>query len=128
MATVVFKRLPRTIYVCHSPNAYRFLSTLRDTPRGNGPRINSNRGSPPPSKRPSIQSYQSSKPTSSETPVDYTDEDNTLLTPINIPEDKNAVLRRSHPAAEILGNSALVIQRQLELGNILLYVPDVQAI
>ena len=45
---------------------------------------------------------------------------NTLLAPVYIPEDPNGVLKSSHPAARLLDNSALVIQRQLEVGNLLL--------
>lgn len=45
---------------------------------------------------------------------------NSLLAPVHIPEDPNGVLKSSHPAARLLDNSALVIQRQLELGNLLL--------
>ena len=47
--------------------------------------------------------------------------DNSLLSPVYIPEDPNGVLKSSHPAARLLDNSGLVVQRQLELGNLLLY-------
>ncbi|KAF8437786.1 Scramblase-domain-containing protein, partial [Terfezia claveryi] len=45
---------------------------------------------------------------------------NSLLSPVHTPEDPNGVLKSSHPAARLLDNSALVIQRELELGNLLL--------
>lgn len=45
---------------------------------------------------------------------------NALLAPVHVPEDPGSVLNSRHPAASILYNSALVIQRELELGNILL--------
>ncbi|KAG5305162.1 hypothetical protein I7I50_05468 [Histoplasma capsulatum G186AR] len=47
-------------------------------------------------------------------------EDNTLLAPVHIPEDPNAVLKENHPAAGLLANSGLVVQRQLEMMNVLL--------
>ncbi|RPA86285.1 Scramblase-domain-containing protein [Ascobolus immersus RN42] len=43
-----------------------------------------------------------------------------LLAPVNIPHDPHGVLTLDHPAAGILSNSAIIIQRQLELGNLLL--------
>lgn len=46
--------------------------------------------------------------------------ENNLLAPVNIPEDKNAVLKEKHPAASILANSGLVVQRQLEMMNVLM--------
>lgn len=47
-------------------------------------------------------------------------QDNTLLAPVHIPEDPNAVLKERHPAAGLLANSGLVVQRQLEMMNVLL--------
>ncbi|KAI9775436.1 MAG: hypothetical protein M1839_001131 [Geoglossum umbratile] len=47
-------------------------------------------------------------------------QDNSLLCPVHIPEDPNGVLRETHPAAGILANSAIVIQRQLELMNVMI--------
>jgi len=47
---------------------------------------------------------------------------NSLLSPVHVPEDPGAVITERHPAAKLLQNSALVVQRRLELGNILLYV------
>ncbi|KAH0565876.1 hypothetical protein GP486_000733 [Trichoglossum hirsutum] len=48
------------------------------------------------------------------------DRDNSLLSPVHIPEDPNGVLRETHPAADILANSAIVIQRRLELMNVMI--------
>lgn len=45
---------------------------------------------------------------------------NTLLAPVHIPEDPQAVLKERHPATGILTNSGLVIQRQLELMNVMM--------
>ena len=46
-------------------------------------------------------------------------QNNSLLSPVHIPENPNGVLNSEHPAAHILGNSAIVVQRQLELMNVL---------
>ena len=43
-----------------------------------------------------------------------------LVAPVRIPDDPDGVLPRDHPAMAILGNSSLVIQRQLELMNVML--------
>lgn len=45
---------------------------------------------------------------------------NSLLTPVFVPEDPGAVIKERHPAARLLENSGLVVQRNLELGSILL--------
>ena len=43
-----------------------------------------------------------------------------LVTDVNIPSDPHGVLPRDHPALSILGNSSLVIQRQIEMMNVML--------
>ncbi|KAF2201032.1 Scramblase-domain-containing protein [Delitschia confertaspora ATCC 74209] len=48
------------------------------------------------------------------------DAENTLLTPVHIPQDPNGVLKETHPAMNILDNSAIVVQRQLEMMNVLM--------
>ncbi|OJD19197.1 hypothetical protein AJ78_00810 [Emergomyces pasteurianus Ep9510] len=47
-------------------------------------------------------------------------QENSLLAPVHIPEDPHAVLKERHPAAGLLSNSGLVVQRQLEMMNVLL--------
>ncbi|KAF2171160.1 hypothetical protein M409DRAFT_64096 [Zasmidium cellare ATCC 36951] len=42
-----------------------------------------------------------------------------LVTEVRIPDDPNGVLPPGHPALSILGNSSLVIQRQIEMMNII---------
>lgn len=42
-----------------------------------------------------------------------------LITEVRIPDDPNGVLPPSHPALSILGNSSLIIQRQIEFMNII---------
>lgn len=45
---------------------------------------------------------------------------NSLVTPVHIPEDPHGVLKETHPAMSILANSSLVVQRQLEMMNVLM--------
>ncbi|KAL8711444.1 MAG: hypothetical protein Q9220_004102 [cf. Caloplaca sp. 1 TL-2023] len=47
-------------------------------------------------------------------------EDNNLLSPVHVPENPNDVLNERHPAASLLANSGIVVQRQLELMNIMI--------
>lgn len=47
-------------------------------------------------------------------------EDNNLLSPVYLPEDPDGVLNEKHPATSILANSAIVVQRQLELMNVMI--------
>ncbi|EER27764.1 Scramblase family protein [Coccidioides posadasii C735 delta SOWgp] len=51
---------------------------------------------------------------------DTNPQNNSLLAPVHIPEDPSAVLKDGHPATRILANSGLVVQRQLEMMNVLL--------
>jgi hypothetical protein len=48
------------------------------------------------------------------------DSQNSLVTPVHMPEDPNAVLKETHPVMKLLDNSAIVVQRQLEMMNVLL--------
>ncbi|KIW79609.1 hypothetical protein Z517_06221 [Fonsecaea pedrosoi CBS 271.37] len=47
-------------------------------------------------------------------------QDNSLLAPVHIAEDANAILRSDHPATDILSQSGIVVQRQLEMMNVLI--------
>ncbi|RPB26693.1 Scramblase-domain-containing protein [Terfezia boudieri ATCC MYA-4762] len=94
----------------------RTYLTIRRTGGIEGPRSVSRR-KPPPERvvfRDELPDYATETQNASE-PIS-----NSLLAPVHIPEDPNGVLKSSHPAARLLGNSALVIQRELELGNLLL--------
>ena len=51
---------------------------------------------------------------------DANPDENNLLSPVHIPEDPDGILKERHPAARILANSAVVIQRELEMMNIML--------
>ena len=46
--------------------------------------------------------------------------ENSLLTPVSIPEDPHGVLKESHSAMSLLDNSSIVVQRQLEMMNVLM--------
>ncbi|KAH7552874.1 Scramblase-domain-containing protein [Bipolaris maydis] len=48
------------------------------------------------------------------------DSENNLITPVYMPEDPHAVLKHSHPAMRLLDNSSLIVQRQLEMMNVLM--------
>ena len=47
-------------------------------------------------------------------------EDNSLLTPVNIPEDPDGVLNQKHPAANLLSHSSLVVTRPLAIMTVML--------
>ncbi|KAI1943598.1 hypothetical protein LOZ66_000181 [Ophidiomyces ophidiicola] len=66
------------------------------------------------------QSRKSQAENLSSTLRDTPPQHNTLLAPVHIPEDPGAVLEDGHPATKILANSGLVVQRQLEMMNVLL--------
>ncbi|KAL4812808.1 Scramblase-domain-containing protein [Aspergillus spinulosporus] len=84
-------------------------------PSSRGPRNSIRR--PPPIRK---------SPTPSDTPntgapvENYDPAKNTLLSPVYLPEDPHGVLKESHPATGILANSGLVVQRQLELMNVMI--------
>ncbi|KAL5462056.1 hypothetical protein PMIN06_001877 [Paraphaeosphaeria minitans] len=48
------------------------------------------------------------------------DANNPLLTPVHIPKDPDGVLKENHPAMRLLENSSIVVQRQLEMMNVLM--------
>ncbi|KAL2423816.1 hypothetical protein ABEF95_001722 [Exophiala dermatitidis] len=79
-----------------------------------GPNKDQNAGSSPPS------GDSPPKPPSMEDVLAGMDpKDNPLLAPVHIPDDANAVLKPEHPAADILSQSGIVVQRQIELANLL---------
>lgn len=43
-----------------------------------------------------------------------------LVTEVRIPDDPNGIIPSDHPALSLLGNSSLVIQRQIEMMNIMI--------
>ncbi|KAJ6070323.1 hypothetical protein N7467_011642 [Penicillium canescens] len=50
----------------------------------------------------------------------YDPSQNTLLSPVYLPEDPKGVLKENHPAISILANSGVVVQRQLEMMNVMI--------
>ncbi|KAF9885622.1 hypothetical protein FE257_012713 [Aspergillus nanangensis] len=94
----------------------------RASPRG--PRNSTRRAEPirrpeESSPQPDVSDSETPPPTDSPTP-NYDPIQNTLLSPVYTPEDPNGVLKQSHPAMGILANSGLVVQRQLELMNVMI--------
>jgi hypothetical protein len=82
-----------------------------------GPRNSIRR--PPPIRNDATPSDTQIGNTGSPVP-NYDPAQNTLLSPVYIPEDPHGVLKESHPATGILANSGLVVQRQLELMNVMM--------
>ncbi|KAK9636352.1 hypothetical protein HCH54_009653 [Aspergillus fumigatus] len=68
----------------------------------------------------SPQQFEPTATESNRPTPNYDPTQNTLLSPVHIPEDPNGVLKETHPAMGILANSGLVIQRQLELMNVMI--------
>ncbi|RPB03527.1 Scramblase-domain-containing protein [Choiromyces venosus 120613-1] len=97
----------------------RALSTLRSSQQPPGPRhtsIRQTRARIPYNSTTSSNAFY--PPASSSPPPSETN----MQTPVHIPPTilQPSHLTQTHPAASILSNSALVIQRQLEFGNLLL--------
>ncbi|PLB43132.1 Scramblase-domain-containing protein [Aspergillus steynii IBT 23096] len=88
----------------------------RISPRG--PRNSIRRPEPLRRERIPAQSEVKNDPGSAH--ADYDPSQNSLLAPVHIPEDPHAVLKETHPATGILANSGLVVQRQLELMNVMI--------
>lgn len=96
-------------------------------PRPAGPRSLVNKRPPPVSRRveqrppPQPAESQPSREVTVSSALHEASErhENTLQTPVNVPEDRHGVLRPDHPATSILTNSTIVIQRQLEMANLL---------
>lgn len=100
------------------PNPWQRRSK-RPIQRHNPSNTPSSRGQPGKSSAGSQTSGQSDATSnSSGTNPQY----NTLLAPVHIPEDPDGLLKQTHPASQILANSGLVVQRQLEMMNVLLLV------
>lgn len=102
----------------------RTLATRR-TPRAHlGPRNSIVRPEPiqpirKPADTPEQQESANSQPQDAYNP-NYDPADNTLLAPVHIPENPSAVLKENHPATKLLANSGLVVQRQLEMMNVMI--------
>ncbi|KAJ5723716.1 hypothetical protein N7488_001751 [Penicillium malachiteum] len=99
----------------------RALSTGRSRSVRFGPRGSINRPQRiQPVRRNAPNEPEESTPSPSDTPnPEYDPSKNTLLSPVHIPEDPNAVLKENHPATNLLANSGLVVQRQLEMMTVM---------
>jgi hypothetical protein len=133
--------LPAARWALRVPRQQLRTFATRSTPPPHGPRSRLPKYTPPQRRAPERSSRQqdsaqpaeqSNEPTK-DTPSDSSkveavsnalattpDSQNPLLTPVYIPEDPHAVLKETHPAMRLLDNSAIVIQRQLEMMNVLM--------
>lgn len=102
----------------------RPLSTLRGRSTRLGPRSSIIRPGRIPQAPKADEKAQQPEAPVSETQYtinpNYDPSQNTLLSPVHLPEDPNGVLKENHPATKLLANSALVVQRQLEMMNIMM--------
>jgi hypothetical protein len=113
----------------------------RGTPSPPGPRGRLSRHTTPTRRAPAYSSKQSSNDPAPKPPneppqdaaaepskVDAVsnalattpDGENSLVSPVHIPEDPNGILKETHPVMRLLDNSTLIIQRQLEMMNVLM--------
>ncbi|KAJ5649769.1 uncharacterized protein N7484_003492 [Penicillium longicatenatum] len=95
-----------------SPRSSRMLKSQRIQPAKNIPETPKRPEVPDESEQTSPQPQDGPNP-------NYDPSKNTLLSPVHMPEDPNGVLKENHPAARILANSGLVVQRQLEMMNLM---------
>ncbi|KAJ5672698.1 hypothetical protein N7507_001825 [Penicillium longicatenatum] len=95
-----------------SPRNSRMLKPQRVQPAKNIPETPKTPEVPDESEQTSPQPQDGPNP-------NYDPSKNTLLSPVHMPEDPNGVLKGNHPAARILANSGLVVQRQLEMMNLM---------
>lgn len=133
--------LPAARWALRVPRQQLRTLATRSTPPPRGPRSRLPKYTPPQrrtlpdrssrqrdSEQPAEQSHESAKDTPNETKVEAVSNalattpnaENPLLSPVYIPEDPHAVLKETHPAMRLLDNSAIVIQRQLEMMNVLM--------
>lgn len=107
------KLLPQTLLTC-SRWAYRApLAALRSLPNARS-RLPSQPGYS------TKQDKHARKPTLSDALRHCKNEDNTLLSPVHVPENGSGLLDERHPAASVLFKSGIVVQRELELMNVML--------
>lgn len=81
-----------------------------DQPATNGPDQPTQDGAHTPSKVDAVSNALSATPA----------HENNLITPVHIPEDPHGILKETHPAMRLLDNSSLIVQRQLEMMNVLM--------
>src|SRR5690348_17045236 len=121
-------RIPQLLRPLKHPVPQQFVRTLRS--RGSTRPAKSSEDaaqaatSPPQpasSETPAQNEQQQAPPPSMSNMLAQTnDADNPLLAPVHIPEDPNAVLKSGHPSTNLLAESGIVVQRQLEMMNVFL--------
>ena len=112
-ALQVSRKAPcRATLVTRNPRRSRFIIPRQPRPIRPPSATGSSGARPPPPPLP--------PDTVSSALRDANSEDNNLLSPVHIPEDPDGILKERHPAAKILAISAVVIQRELEMMNIML--------
>ncbi|KAK1910707.1 hypothetical protein P3342_008587 [Pyrenophora teres f. teres] len=127
--------LPATRWSLRLPRPYTRFFTRRDTlplgPHICFPRYTLHKQTTAYSTKPPNDEYRSkshNEPSKEPSKVDAVsnalsttpDSENNLITPVHMPEDPNAVLKQTHPAMRLLDNSSLIVQRQLEMMNVLM--------
>ncbi|KAI8933254.1 hypothetical protein NX059_009885 [Plenodomus lindquistii] len=100
---------PRGRIPKHTPPRRR-VPAYSSRPSQNDPNEPPQNITPEPSKVEAVSNALSTTP----------DAQNPLITPVHIPEDPHGVLKETHPAMRLLDNSTLVVQRQLEMMNVLM--------
>jgi hypothetical protein len=106
-----------------APARSRALSSFKSHGSRRGPRNSIQR----PDLIPTSKKSDSSPQTEPDAPEpqdaynsNYDPAQNTLLAPVYVPEDPKGVLKENHPATSILANSGVVVQRQLEMMNVMM--------
>ncbi|KAJ5470596.1 hypothetical protein N7530_007953 [Penicillium desertorum] len=106
-----------------TPARTRALSSFRSHESRRGPRNSIKRPNLIQTSR-KIETSPKPEPATSEsqntTSTDYDPSRNTLLSPVYLPEDPRGVLKENHPAISILANSGIVVQRELEMMNVMI--------
>ncbi|OQE40256.1 hypothetical protein PENCOP_c006G06318 [Penicillium coprophilum] len=106
-----------------TPARTRALSSFRSHTSPRGPRDSRKRPNVIPTSRKAETSQQDESVASESkdaTTPNYDPSQNTLLSPVYLPEDPRGVLKETHPAISILANSGIVVQRELEMMNVLI--------
>ena len=106
-----------------TPTRTRALSSFRSHELRRGPRNSIKRPNPIQSSK-KVETSAQPEPAASEsqdtTIPNYDPSQNTLLSPVYVPEDPRGVLKENHPAISILANSGIVVQRELEMMNVMM--------
>lgn len=106
-----------------TPARTRAFSSFRSHGSRRGPRNSIRRPNLIQTSRKAEPSHKNEPATSESqggTSPNYDPSQNTLLSPVYVPEDPTGVLKETHPAVSILANSGIVVQRELEMMNVLM--------